>query len=139
MNVLNCFSALVIIAFATACGNAAEQGYTSDPVKPTTTDTSKSNQVILPQPTAPATSGTVAMNPAHGQPGHRCDIQVGAPLNSTPAPTTINTNQTQQMQTVVNPTPAPVSAPVSSGGGAKNPAHGQPGHRCDIAVGAPLN
>lgn len=139
MNFLNGFSSIVIIAFAIACGNAAEQGYTSDPVKPTTTDTSQSNQVILPKPTAPANSGTVAMNPAHGQPGHRCDLAVGAPLNSTPAPTGINTNQTQQMQTVVNPTPAPVSAPVSSGGGAKNPAHGQPGHRCDIAVGAPLN
>ena len=25
------------------------------------------------------------MNPAHGAPGHRCDISVGAPLNS-PAP-----------------------------------------------------
>jgi len=27
----------------------------------------------------------VALNPAHGQPGHRCDIAVGAPLNSAPA------------------------------------------------------
>jgi len=26
------------------------------------------------------------MNPAHGQPGHRCDIAVGAPLNSKPEP-----------------------------------------------------
>jgi hypothetical protein len=24
------------------------------------------------------------MNPSHGQPGHRCDIAVGAPLNSKP-------------------------------------------------------
>jgi hypothetical protein len=27
-------------------------------------------------------------NPAHGQPSHRCDIPVGAPLNSPPATTT---------------------------------------------------
>ena len=33
----------------------------------------------------PATDGSVALNPAHGQPGHRCDIAVGAPLNSAPA------------------------------------------------------
>lgn len=31
---------------------------------------------------APATAE--GMNPAHGQPGHRCDIPVGAPLNSPP-------------------------------------------------------
>lgn len=139
MKGLNYFSAILLIAFATACGNAAEQGYTTDKVKPTAADTTKPIQAIQPQAAAPAPTGTVALNPAHGQPGHRCDIQVGAPLNSTPAPTGINTNQTQQMQTVVNPTPTPVSAPVSSGSGAKNPAHGQPGHRCDIAVGAPLN
>ena len=33
----------------------------------------------------PAASGDVAMNPAHGQPNHRCDIPVGAPLNSPPS------------------------------------------------------
>jgi len=28
------------------------------------------------------------MNPPHGQPGHRCEIAVGAPLNSQPATVT---------------------------------------------------
>src|SRR5687768_17279417 len=44
--------------------------------------------------TAPPTQSTTAtapgMNPPHGEPGHRCEIAVGAPLNSapaTPAPT----------------------------------------------------
>jgi hypothetical protein len=33
------------------------------------------------------------MNPPHGEPGHRCDIAVGAPLNSKPAaPTTVTTS-----------------------------------------------
>lgn len=32
-----------------------------------------------------AVGGDVALNPAHGQPNHRCDIAVGAPLNSAPA------------------------------------------------------
>lgn len=70
------------------------------------------------------------MNPAHGQPGHRCDIAVGAPLNSAPAkPATTTTTQTV--------TPAPATATKTAPG--MNPPHGQPGHRCDIAVGAPLN
>jgi hypothetical protein len=37
------------------------------------------------QPTTTATAP--GMNPAHGQPGHRCDIPVGQPLNSKPAAT----------------------------------------------------
>lgn len=81
---------------------------------------------------AATTPQTVAagMNPAHGQPGHRCDIAVGAPLNSAPAkPATTTTTQTV--------TPAPATATKTAPG--MNPPHGQPGHRCDIAVGAPLN
>ena len=41
------------------------------------------------------------MNPQHGEPGHRCDISVGAPLNS---PVTKPPAQTV--------TPTPVPAPV---------------------------
>ena len=86
------------------------------------------------------------MNPPHGQPGHRCEIPVGAPLNSKPA-------QKSQPQTVTPAvTPKPVEQPVmnvnSKSGSTSivgtttppgmNPPHGQEGHRCDIAVGAPL-
>lgn len=91
-------------------------------------------------------SGTAALNPAHGQPGHRCDIAVGAPLNSPssagafgtpppglggpranvpPSPGSISPSFNTQPQTV---TTAP----------GMNPPHGQPGHDCSIAVGAPL-
>lgn len=71
--------------------------------------------------------GNVKLNPAHGQPGHRCEIAVCAPLDSKPgssttAPTIVTTQQ-----------PAQKTAPGI------NPPHGQPGHRCDIAVGAPLD
>ncbi|MDG3581548.1 MULTISPECIES: hypothetical protein [Galbibacter] len=62
------------------------------------------------QQSAPANG----LNPAHGQPGHRCDIAVGAPLTSPQGGAMLNTSATL------------------------NPAHGQPGHRCDVAVGAPL-
>lgn len=78
------------------------------------------------------------LNPPHGQPYHRCDIAVGAPLNSP-------SNQTQptQIQPVITqPIPtqqAPVGVTNTSGIKPKNnPAHGQPFHRCDIQVGAPL-
>lgn len=85
------------------------------------------------------------LNPAHGQPGHRCDISVGAPLPTGGAPTAAAAQaatvpQPQPVQMTVPPPPPPVMrATPSTAGKMLNPAHGQPGHRCDIAVGAPLN
>lgn len=85
---------------------------------------------------------TKGLNPAHGQPGHRCDIAVGAPLNSASTQqvqaATTQTGQTVQVnagqQNVVTTTTTPVKTAKGM-----NPPHGQPGHRCDIPVGAPLN
>ncbi len=76
-----------------------------------------------------------ALNPEHGQPGHRCEIAVGAPLSSAPAK-----NTTTQQATTSQPTSgSPSSAPVAVEKAQKlNPAHGMPGHNCAIAVGAPL-
>ena len=70
-------------------------------------------------------STTPMLNPAHGVTGHRCDLPVGAPLNT--ASGTISPGQTPQP---VAPAPAGVKL---------NPAHGMPGHRCDLQVGAPLS
>ena len=74
------------------------------------------------------------MNPAHGQPGHQCGIAVGAPLNGS---SVANKQQsTVTPATTVTSTSTPVNvAPTAEG---MNPAHGQPGHKCDIAVGEPL-
>ena len=81
------------------------------------------------------------LNPPHGQPGHRCDIPVGAPLNSKPAaqPAAPQPQVTQQ-QIVIDPQPAQQHTGTTEPGfsGKPNPPHGQPGHRCDIAVGATL-
>lgn len=111
------------------------------------------NQTVMPtqtpqtqntvnQNTAVSTPAAVAkgMNPAHGQPGHRCDIPVGAPLNSPVVPAKSNpvTTQTvsQQNSTPSTTTTTPaVTTPTPEG---MNPPHGQEKHRCDIAVGAPL-
>lgn len=109
-------------------------------------DTSKT---AAPAAQAPATNPNTVLgeskglNPAHGQPGHRCDIAVGAPLNSAPAQQGQATAQAPQT-VQVNPgqpkviTTTAVAQPVKVGKG-MNPSHGQPGHRCDIPVGAPLN
>jgi len=90
-----------------------------------------------------STSGKPALNPAHGQPYHRCEIAVGAPIDS--APTQQNAPAPQPNVSVLSPyttSPAtPSSAPVQALGPkpAVNPAHGEPHHRCDLAVGAPLS
>lgn len=76
---------------------------------------------------------TAALNPVHGEPGHRCDIPVGTPLDQA-----ASTNLQQTNTTTINPNVSPVRV---NGGDtpAKNPAHGQPGHDCSIPVGADLN
>lgn len=99
-----------------------------------------------PAPAAMATAP--GMNPAHGQPGHRCDIPVGQPLNSQPAATpasqnvTIGTNNAVQIDPSTT-SPAKIAInnsaqPVKTAPG-MNPPHGHPGHRCDIPVGQPLS
>ena len=105
-------------------------------------NTANSSQpVVTPVPVKAGSAinsrGSSAPNPAHGQPGHRCDIAVGAPLNS-PA-----TSPAQPQVQTVSSAPAPVVVTPTSAGPADpnvklNPAHGQPGHDCSIAVGAPL-
>lgn len=97
-------------------------------------------------PVAATTSGTKpALNPAHGEPFHRCDIQVGAPIDSAPqaapaqampqagaTPNSFNTNP-------ISPSAAPTANVQATGPKpALNPAHGEPHHRCDLQVGQPL-
>jgi hypothetical protein len=112
--------------------NTVAQKQDSVPQTPTTT---------AAIPTATASKG--ALNPAHGQPGHRCDIAVGAPLTSaatnttTPKATTSLTIQPQN--SIINNTQPQLTVPATKTSAGLNPAHGQPGHRCDIAVGEPLN
>lgn len=85
----------------------------------------------------------VRLNPPHGQPGHRCEIPVGAPLDgSAPVQTEIQQPEPIQVEPTpqpvqVEPTPAPQQT-AAGFSGKPNPPHGQPGHRCDISVGAIL-
>jgi hypothetical protein len=107
--------------------NATAPAITTQPVaQPTAT-------VAQPQAAPAATTATApGMNPPHGQPGHRCDISVGAPLNSKP-----NAPAAAPTATIAQPQAAPAATTATAPG--MNPPHGQPGHRCDISVGAPLN
>jgi hypothetical protein len=106
------------------CDIRVGQPLNSKPIAP------KSNFIVPAASILPITPAD-GLNPKHGQPGHRCDIAVGQPLNSEPtlpAKQTANTI-TSAVTTAANTTKAPLL----------NPKHGQPFHRCDIMVGQPLN
>lgn len=129
-------------------GNVTEtQSPSVSPTNPTQIQASdpvqQNNSVVKPTTvtTQPGTTNSAGLNPAHGEPGHRCDIPVGSPLNSKPAQQpVVNNSQVVQppviQQTGTTTIPATGNTTTAPG---MNPAHGQPGHRCDIAVGAPLN
>jgi hypothetical protein len=130
----------------------------TEPAQPVETETTA-------QPSPEQNNAEVMLNPPHGEPFHRCDIPVGAPLNSAPANTTRQTTsnpvQAARPQTS-NPAPTISNNPTAptlenamrmnsgqtrttsqtnNNTGTKprlNPPHGQPWHRCDIAVGSPL-
>ncbi|MGX7667722.1 hypothetical protein [Flavobacterium pedocola] len=130
----------------------ANQANTASQVTP-------ANQATAVQTNVPVTKP--GMNPPHGQPGHRCDIAVGTPLNSKPAansgtnavrytpPTPTGQAQTTTtannipaiLQPTTGATPATPAKPQTTLAGMQgkpNPAHGQEGHRCDVKVGDPL-
>jgi hypothetical protein len=122
--------------------NTATTDTATKPEAQPTIQTNTQVPLVTPQPVATVVNGGAGLNPKHGEPGHRCDISEGAPLNS--KPTTPNVNQ----PAVINPAPAPVAKqqpvvinnqPAATIAPGMNPEHGKPGHRCDIAVGAPLN
>ncbi|MEO5983926.1 MAG: hypothetical protein ABIP80_00385 [Ferruginibacter sp.] len=90
-------------------------------------------------PSSPGKFGA-GLNPEHGKPGHRCDISVGAPLNSPPQKTTNPQVSQVASSPVINSqqTKSVTNAASITNGAKLNPAHGQPGHDCAVAVGAPL-
>lgn len=137
-----------------------QQQVTKTPTGPSV-PVSTSTPVSAPKITTPVTisskptvtTNTAGLNPAHGQPGHRCDISVGAPLNSKPAqqptvvqqpaivqqPAVTTTPQKTYVSEAQKLTPPTITTPPTVVAEGMNPEHGKPGHRCDIAVGAPLN
>jgi hypothetical protein len=174
-------------------GSEARGGEAKLPVISTPSSTANSPVSPAGYPAAPIIANA-KLNPAHGQPGHRCDIAVGAALpaegsapnlklptptvpvlntpiqNTTPVvqppaatatcgiwfkPCTRTTwsslrysgwatikfkpQPTNQTATAATPAQTAPLKPDTLFARGLNPAHGQPGHRCDIAVGQPLN
>ena len=143
-----------LVAISMGCSKSAKEpaqttpatGAVSTQTPPATQQLAQDSTVPVENPfgTPPAKTNNVqvataeGMNPPHGQPNHRCDIPVGAPLNSPPGtrpnqPTTVQPNVTLQSA------PTTTAAATTTTAPGMNPPHGQPGHRCDIKVGAPLN
>lgn len=89
--------------------------------------------------TAPTAADGVQLNPPHGEPGHRCEIPVGAPLDGS---TGVSAATQQTMTTGGDASPetfGKVASPPTNASGARlNPPHGEPGHICEIPVGEPL-
>jgi hypothetical protein len=136
MKYVNTSLTVIAVGLVMACSDTPEPQGGSTPVSsseaiqsaPAIQPASSDSMVPVPNP------GTTApgMNPPHGQPNHRCDIAVGAPLNSFPG----KAPSTQTTPPPVNTTPQATQTQTAPG---MNPPHGQPNHRCDIAVGAPLD
>nr|WP_315251838.1 hypothetical protein [uncultured Flavobacterium sp.] len=147
------YTFLAVAITITSCKNNDEETAKSTPkvITPFTQQTVAATQTeqqsastqkhnLFHENNAVGTTSVVAgINPAHGQPNHRCDIAVGAPLNSQPNGATAVTqpNQVQMQPQVQTITQTAATKKVTPKG--MNPPHGQPNHRCDIAVGAPLN
>ncbi len=132
-------------------------------VKPDTSATVSSIPVTVPatvttnEPMVVNTATTPPeLNPAHGQPYHRCDIPVGSPLNAAaPAKAAVSAKATSPInRTGTSPTlenaarlngqrtnnlTTPTVANATTTPPKLNPPHGQPFHRCEIPVGSPLN
>jgi hypothetical protein len=122
---------LSMLAILCAC-NASEKKESAQAVIPTPTGLQGLQKSNVAQPVAQNTKNNLIFNPPHGEAGHTCALAVGAPLNPTAS---------VQPQRNTNPKPeaASATAVVNPSGKKLNPKHGEPGHRCDIAIGAPLD
>ena len=140
---LLCFSASLV-----ACNSGIDEKMSEQQAAPTLQNTVQPASQGTLQPASASAPGTAsgAINPPHGQPGHNCDIAVGAPLNSQPVAQPVNAAPSNQLLTQPQVSVAPtqggaIAAPqgTSPSNVRLNPAHGQPGHNCAVEVGKPLN
>lgn len=155
------FIGLLSAGVLASCADSKKEPSTQEAATATATpaetpvNNAAANTTATAVPTATSSAATPAgMNPPHGQPGHRCDIPVGAPLDSKPSQNIPTQSAPQQpanngqgflssgaAQQQTTPAAAPSRPAQQTAPGMKgkpNPAHGQPGHRCDIQVGQPL-
>lgn len=152
------FIAILFLFTVVSCSPAKNDSQQTPQVPVLPQNQEQTSQEVTETPTTETTSeennAQVTINPPHGQPGHRCDIPVGAPLNSAPQNTTpqISTSQPSNSSSNITNNPMaptienaqrlnssqPRNTTTTQNSGRINPPHGQPGHRCDIPVGSPL-
>lgn len=131
---------LVLFIGLSACENRAGNQVTPPPSSVTAQPQSNPVPSNAQPVSQPQQNGSVALNPKHGQPGHRCDIPEGAPLNSpaTSQPAFPQQPAITQQPTLTSPLISQPAGNTSGGNVRLNPAHGQPGHDCAVQVGQPL-
>ncbi len=132
------FIAIASVAFLTSCNDTKKETVVEEQPVATENAATATDATATITPVTPAQGE--GLNPEHGQPGHRCDIQVGQPLStpvaSQPTPTATAAPAQAPQPFLVNDAAKAANTATT---GNLNPAHGQPGHRCDIAVGQPLS
>ena len=102
------------------------------------TDSSSVLPPVTPATQTDAALSVPALNPAHGQPFHDCTIAVGAPLANRQTTVNPSVQSLPPAQSLPAVPPLQPVLPSLRSGMKLNPAHGKPGHKCEIAVGAPL-
>jgi copper chaperone CopZ len=123
----------------TACTSNKPKTETIITPTPTGIEGLQNNNAVNNTKTAPADNSNLIYNPAHGEAGHDCSIAVGALLKKNPQPAAVKVQPQPQSQTVTATQPVVATEKTSSKSEKLNPAHGQPGHDCAVAVGAPLS
>lgn len=133
MNKLICICISVLML--ASCNNSGNQKMVDlTPNNPVISAPADSNKQVTTNTSAKQNNTEAgALNPRHGQPGHRCDIPEGAPLNSPANAGTTLPNSSAAPVITSQPSKQPANNTVKL-----NPAHGEPGHDCAIPVGQPL-
>ena len=152
-------SVLIVFVFAIVSCSPAKNDSQKTPQAPLLPqnqeqNSSEATETPITEVTSEENNAQVTINPPHGEPGHRCEIPVGAPLNSTPTNSSRQITSSQPSSSapnLSNNSMAPTienaqrlnssqsrSTATTQNSGRINPPHGQPGHRCDIPVGSPL-
>ena len=138
MNLPSYLAILAISITLSSCGGSEGPPDTTVPSDAATTVVQPgiSTDAVQTQPGAAAVSDP---NPPHGEPGHRCEIAVGASLSSAPA-VEASMEGVPQTSPMFNTADAPVTlgSEQTTTAPGMNPPHGQPGHDCAVAVGSPL-
>lgn len=138
--------ALSAALLLSSCGNNPPPPLAAPPPAPTpamNAETAPSlEEETMPAQTPAALAGDqgateVRLNPAHGEPGHRCEIPVGAPLDGSPAPGGQSIT-IPPVEAAPSPATLPITMPPTNTAGKINPPHGEPGHDCAVPVGSPL-